>query len=128
VRFSDWFDCLPDYYTPVLMTGEDTIARKPDVVRRFLAATARGYDYAGEHPDEAAEILIRAAPEANPELVRQSQAWLSPRYQAEAPYWGRQELGVWQGYADWMNERGLLPKAIDAAQAFTNDFLPGEER
>ena len=124
LRLSDWFGCLPDYYTPVLVTSEATIARRPEVVKRFVAATARGYRYAIDHPAEAAEILIEAAPEASPELVRKSQAWLSPRYQADAPRWGQQELSVWQGYADWMSAHDLLPKAIDPAKAFTNEFLP----
>jgi len=124
LRFADWTQCLPDYYTPVLVTSEDLLAKNPALVKRFLAATARGYRYAIEHPDEAAEILIKAAPEANPELIRKSQAWLSPRYQADAPRWGEQKLSVWQGYADWMNSHGLLPKAIDAAKAFSNDYLP----
>ena len=124
VRFGDWTECLPDYYTPVIIASDDTVAKRAEIVRRFLAATAQGYRFAIEHPEEAAEILIKAAPEANPELVRQSQAWLSPRYQADAPRWGEQKLSVWQGYAEWMASRGLLPKAIDAAKAFTNDFLP----
>ncbi len=124
VRFSDWFDCLPDYYTPVIVTSEEAIAERSDVVRRFMAATARGYAYAAENPGEAAEILIKAAPEANPELVRKSQEWLSPRYQDDAPRWGEQKPEVWQGYADWMNSHGLLPKAVDASKAFTNEFLP----
>ena len=124
IRFLDWVQCLPDYYTPVLVTGEQMIAQRPDVVRRFMAATAQGYRYAIDHPDEAAEILIKAAPEADPELIRRSQAWLSPRYQADAPRWGEQKLAVWQGYGDWMNSHGLLPKAIDPAKAFTNEFLP----
>jgi len=31
--------CIPDYYTPVIVAGEKTIAERPDTVRRFLAAT-----------------------------------------------------------------------------------------
>jgi len=124
IRFLDWVQCLPDYYTPVLVTSEQMVAQRPDVVRRFVAATAQGYRYAIDHPDEAADILIQAAPEADPELIRRSQAWLSPRYQADAPRWGEQKLAVWQGYSDWMNSHGLLPKAIDPAKAFTNEFLP----
>ena len=126
LRLSDWPECLPDYYTPVLVASEDTLAKRPDLVRRFLAATSQGYRFAIEHPAEAAEVLIEAAPEAKPELVRRSQAWLSPRYQDEVARWGQQELGVWQRYADWMGERRLLSKEIDAAKAFTNDFLPEE--
>jgi len=124
VMLRDWEFCVPDYYTPVIATSEKEIQEKPDVVRRFMKATARGYQFAIAHPDEAAEILIKHAPESNPELIRRSQAWLSKEYQADAPRWGEQKLKVWQRYADWMYEKGVLPRNIDASEAFTNDFLP----
>ncbi len=28
----DYFDCVPDFYTPVVIASEATIADKPDVV------------------------------------------------------------------------------------------------
>jgi len=116
--------CVPDYYTPVIIAGESTLQNKPEVVRRFLAATVRGYEYAIAHPDEAAEILLDASPESDPELVRRSQAWLSPRYQDDAPAWGRQQPEVWRAFAEFMAAHGLVAKAIDPAKAFTNDYLP----
>ncbi len=116
--------CIPDYYTPVIIAGERTIAERPDLVRRFMAATSQGYEYAIAHPEEAAAILLRYAPGSDPELVRRSQAWLSPRYQADAARWGWQEAAVWRDFATWLHERGLLPKAIDPEQAYTNEFLP----
>ena len=76
--------CVPDYYTPVLIAGETTIAKKPEKLRRFVAATSRGYEYAIAHPAEAAEILLRASPETEAELAERSQAWLSPRYKDDA--------------------------------------------
>jgi ABC-type nitrate/sulfonate/bicarbonate transport system substrate-binding protein len=124
VMLSDWSDCVPDYYTPVIITSEQTVAEKPDLVRRFMAATAQGYEFAISNPAEAAEILLKYAPESNADLVRRSQEWLSPRYQADAPRWGEQKLEIWQGYADWMADRGVLPRHIDAKDAFTNEFLP----
>ncbi len=116
--------CVPDYYTPVIIAGEKTIAERPEIVRRFLAATARGYEYAIAHPEESAQILYKYAPENDPEMLRRSQLWLSPRYQADAPRWGWQRPEIWQGFAQWLWERGLLPKAIEADKAFTNAFLP----
>ncbi len=124
VMLNDWSDCVPDYYTPVIITSEQTVAEEPDLVRSFLAATARGYEFAISNPAEAAEILLKYAPESNPDLVRRSQEWLSPRYQADAPRWGEQKLEIWQGYADWMADREVLPHHIDAEDAFTNEFLP----
>ena len=55
--------CVPDYYTPVIIAGQTTLAEKGDLARRFLAATSRGYVYAAENPEEAAEILLKHRPE-----------------------------------------------------------------
>jgi ABC-type nitrate/sulfonate/bicarbonate transport system substrate-binding protein len=116
--------CIPDYYTPILITGETTIQQKPDVVQKFLAATAKGFSYAIQNPDESADILATYTPETDIKLIRASQKWLSPRYQADAASWGAQQLAVWQAFGKWMSDRSLLEGAFDAQKAFTNDFLP----
>lgn len=116
--------CVPDYYTPVLIAGESTLAEQGDLTRRFLRASARGYEYAIENPAESAEILLKYSPESDPELVRASQAYLSPRYQDDAAEWGAQERSVWTGLSDWMAENNLIPEPIDVDAAFTNEYLP----
>jgi ABC-type nitrate/sulfonate/bicarbonate transport system substrate-binding protein len=118
------FEPILDYYTPVLMTNEKTIAEKPELVQRFMAATSKGYRYCIDKPEEAAEILLQAVPELDAELVKASQQWLSGQYQADAPSWGWQEQKVWERYANWMYEKKLLDKKIEVEKAFTNDFLP----
>jgi ABC-type nitrate/sulfonate/bicarbonate transport system substrate-binding protein len=124
VMLEDWFDCIPDYYTPVLITSEDTINERPRVVEAFLTAISLGYQFAIENPDEAAGILLEAAPELDQDLVHASQNWLSPRYQSNAAQWGVQEFSVWENYSQWMDQYDIIPNSIDAASAFTNDFLP----
>ncbi len=89
-----------------------------------MTALSRGYNFAIENPDEAAGLLLAAAPELDAELVKVSQDWLSEYYQADASRWGEQKESVWQGYADWMVEHGILSAPISAADAFTNQFLP----
>lgn len=126
VMMSDHFDCVPDYYTPILVTSEETIAGRPDVARAFVSAVARGYADAVEDPEAAAGALLRAAPELDPELVYRSQEWVSPRYRAEAARWGLQSRDVWEAYASWMVDAGVIGEIIDVDQAFTNAFLPGE--
>ena len=124
VALKDWTSCLPDYYTPVLITSEKLIQENPDLVRRFMAATSQGYQFAIAKPAEAASILTKHTPESNPELIKKSQAFVSPLYAEGAPRWGEQRLEVWKGYGDWMANQGLLAKKIEAEKAFTNDFLP----
>lgn len=126
VMMDEYFEAVPDYYTPILVTSEGLIHENPELVRAVVGATARGYTYAAEHPQEAAEILLKYAPENDPELVVRSQAWLSPRYIDDAPYFGFQRTEVWQRFADWMYENDLITEPFDAEPAFTNEFLPKE--
>ena len=51
--------------------------QQPDLVRRFLRATARGFQHAAQHPDQAADMLLAAAPHLDAGLVRASQALVS---------------------------------------------------
>lgn len=117
-------DCIPDYYTPLLMARQALIDERPELVRAFVGAIAAGYDFAIQEPTKAAEILLAAAPELDRELVLESQAWISPRYQDDAPRWGEQRAEVWQAYADWMLEQGILDAPLDSEAAFSNEFLP----
>lgn len=123
VYLTDYSDKL-DYYTPVLATNEKMIAKDPDTIKHFLAAVSKGYQFAIKHPDDAADILIKAAPDLDKNLVKASQKWLSPKYQDDAPKWGEQKLSVWENYASWMYDNGLLEKKLDSKKAFTNEFLP----
>lgn len=125
VMLMDYLDCIPDYYTPILMTSADMIADQPDVVAAFVQATARGYAYAIQQPAEAAEMLIAAAPEVDADLIRASAEWLAPQYQADAPRWGEQSAEVWGGFTDFLVDNGILAEPIDVEFAFTNEFLPG---
>ncbi|MBG9544750.1 ABC transporter substrate-binding protein [Cytobacillus firmus] len=123
VYLTDYSEKL-DYYTPVLATSEKMIEDEPETVKAFVNAAAKGYEFAIGQPEEAADILLKNAPDLDSELVKKSQEWLSPRYQDDAARWGEQKLEVWENYADWMHENGLLDKELDAGKAFTNDFLP----
>lgn len=65
---------VPDQHTTVLIATGETLAADPERARAFVSATRRGYEYALANPEEAADILIAAAPEleAEAELVRAS--------------------------------------------------------
>jgi ABC-type nitrate/sulfonate/bicarbonate transport system substrate-binding protein len=123
VYLTDYSEKL-DYYTPVLTTSENMIQNDPDTVKGFVKAASKGYEFAIDNPSEAADVLIKAAPELDEELVKKSQEWLATKYQDDAARWGEQRLEVWENYASWMFENGLLESELDAEKAFTNEFLP----
>lgn len=124
VMLSEYFDAVPDYYTPVIITSEKLIAEDPQIIERFMAAVARGYEYAIENPAESAEILLKHVPELSPESIKAGQEWVSPRYTDDAPRWGYQREEVWKDFGDWMFENGLIAREFDYQKAFTNRFLP----
>lgn len=113
-----------DYYTPILITNEKNINENPELVKQFMAATAKGYEYAIQNPEEAAQILLNNAPELNEELVKESQRFLRTKYQDDAEKWGIQKEEVWQRYTDWLYDNQLIENKIDVNTAFTNEFLP----
>lgn len=116
-----------DFYTPVIIASEAKIKENPQLIEKFMRATSRGYQYAIENPQEAAEILLQAVPELDRELVVASQEYLAGEYQADAPRWGEMKASVWKAYADFMFGHQLIEQNIDPEKAFTNQFLPEEE-
>ena len=83
----------------------------------------RGYEFAVENPEEAAEILCKAAPELDKELVLASQKWISKQYKAEVEQWGYINPERWNRFYNWLNTLGLFEKKIPENLGFTNDYL-----
>ena len=126
--FAD-LDPVFDYYTPILIANNDFLASDPDTAKAFLAATAKGYQYAVEHPEEAAQMLIdgdeTGSLEGSEELVKASQAWLSEQYISDAPYWGYIDPARWDGFYGWLWDNQLIEKELGAGTGFSNEYLPG---
>lgn len=113
-----------DYYTPILTTSEKKIQQDPELVQKFMNATSQGYQFAIDHPNEAADILIKAEKSLNPELVKKSQLWVSKKYQDDATEWGIQKKEIWHNYTQWLIENKILKGKFDLNKAYTNQFLP----
>lgn len=65
-------------YEGLVVTRQDTISSNPDVVKRFVAASYQGWRYALEHPDEAAEILTKWAPDNTLEFQKRAVRAVAP--------------------------------------------------
>ena len=113
-----------DYYTPVIIANQDTLEQKPEMVKKFLAATEKGYRYAIENPDESAKILQKYAPDYSLDLLTMSQEYLAEKYMEDTDRWGEMKDEVWDNYTDFMVEYGVIDHAIPASECYTNEFLP----
>ncbi|MDR1272177.1 MAG: ABC transporter substrate-binding protein [Clostridiales Family XIII bacterium] len=118
------YDKRLDYYTPLIIAGDDLIADDPELVKTFLGATAKGFEYCVEDPEAAAKILGDNVPEYDLDFLIASQQWLADYFISDAPRWGEMKDEVWDGYSGFMVEYGLLDEALSAETFYTNEFLP----
>lgn len=84
-RYADYG--VPDQHTTFLGSNGAWLAENPDTARAFIQAAQRGYAFAANNPDEAADILIEetAGMLTNPDLVRASmQALIAGGYLQDA--------------------------------------------
>jgi ABC-type nitrate/sulfonate/bicarbonate transport system substrate-binding protein len=118
-----------DYYTPVLLANNDFLEQNPETARAFLKATEKGYRYAVEHPEEAADLLVAGDSTGSlsdsRDLVVASQKWLSKQYIADAPDWGVFDAERWNAFYTWLSSNGLTVHDLTGL-GFTNDYLTGE--
>lgn len=127
---------LPDNYSTLIISSNQYLAAHPDVARRFLAATQRGYEYAAAHPLQAAKMLIAADPNglgSQATLVNESTQLLARSYYLDsAGVAGPQATAEWAGYGNLLFDAGALSDANGAritrrpdwSTYYTNAYLP----
>ncbi len=124
---------IPDYYTPVFISGPAQLKERPELLRKFIKATAKGYNFAIEHPEESAQILIESVQKGTfdvPEFVIESQKYLSPRYTDPGKPWGVQEEKAWKEFPQFIlstnqikDASGAATKSLDFSSLYTNQFI-----
>jgi putative hydroxymethylpyrimidine transport system substrate-binding protein len=115
---------VPTYDELVLVANSD---HEDDRIKRFVAALERGVDDLRRDPDRALKGLLDANRDLDPRLQRAVLDVTLPLFQAPQgkPY-GWQDPAEWNDFARWMRDNELLENLIDAEDAFTNEYLPGE--
>ena len=67
---------FPDFYQVVLACDRRLADREPDLAKAFVSASARGFEFAADDPDDAAAILVAQNPgvfDGSPDLPAASQ-------------------------------------------------------
>ena len=128
----DYFDFVSidpvfDYYSPTLIANDAFLESDSETAKAFVAATKKGYEFAAENAEEAAQILIdgdtTGSLKDSQELVVESQKWISEQYIADAESWGVFDADRWNGFYAWLWDNQLIEKELPAGTGFTNDFL-----
>lgn len=113
----------PPYHSYLLGAHEQTLARDPELARRFLAATARGYLAAAHDQARALAVLERVIPYFPQAVLARSLALIAPTW-THGGRWGAQRRELLEPYAQWLAGAGVLRDAGVWEQATTDAFLP----
>ena len=104
------------------LAHEDTVARDPDLVRRFLRATMRGTQYASDNVDEAVDVVLRHAEGADRE--HQKAMLLTDLQNARRPGGiGRASPEQWTALEALLLRYGVIDKPGAATTAFDASFV-----
>ena len=124
--FTDINDVF-DYYTPVIIANNDFLNENPETAKAFLEATMKGYQYAIEHPTEAADMLISGdntgSLNGSEDLVYASQEYLNDQYISDAASWGYIDPERWDDFYSWLYENGLTTNDLTGT-GYSDDYLP----
>lgn len=111
------------FYGDALVTTDAMIKQNPDLVARFVRASLRGWNWAVEHPDQAAVFSLRYNPALNAShQVSMMQSSLPFIYTSKADIGGMDEK-TWSTMENILFREGLIKSRIPVEDIFTTKFL-----
>jgi ABC-type nitrate/sulfonate/bicarbonate transport system substrate-binding protein len=112
-----------DFYADTLFTTEAMVRDHPDQVRRFVAATLKGWTDAVAHPEEAAKYTVmqnnKLSYPYELAMMKESISLLKP----DAQPIGSMQVADWARLQTLLVQGGFLKAPIDLSKAFTTQFL-----
>lgn len=118
---------VPTYDELVLVSSQDTLRRRGELVRRFLEALQNGTRRVRRDPAAGVDALLKADPDLDRGLVTASVKATLPAFvpsQAGKPF-GWMEPEQWRDYARWLEQNKLVAHPT-SEDILTDEFLPGE--
>lgn len=126
LRVGDWGFPLLGY---TLVTNEDWLNDRPELLERFLAGAMKGFQFTIDNPDEAATIAVQAYPDALRESTTKGQiAQLVDFLERGEP----RELFIgddegWERTVEILSSSGAIDERKSVDAYYTNDFVPGAQ-
>jgi len=121
------YDYGVNWYADVITTTDGKIADNPDVVGKFIKATAKGWENAIEHSDEAALLTLNYTGEEIQQLTPEHLKFVldasSPLIHTGEQHMGWMESQVFEDTQDMLLEHGVMKRPINVSDAYTLQFL-----
>lgn len=132
-KFKPQVFILSDYgypgYAAFVMTTDQMIDEHPDVVQKFVDATARGWiDYLYGDPSPANALIKKDNPEMTDDLIAHAIATMKEHGIVDSGDTLKLGIGAmtdarWQDFYGTMAQAGVFPKDLDIHKAYTLEFV-----
>lgn len=116
-------------YGNILFTTEDYLKKHPDIVKAYVEASVKGWNYYKDNSDEINKVLK----ESNPDLKLEAMAYGAKAEEplifggdAETNGVGFMSKDIWEGLQKQLVDLGILKKAEPIDDVYTNEFLPAK--
>lgn len=113
-------------YAYTYFTTDQVYNTRKDVLVRYIAAAAKGWQYAKDHPEEAVDFTLRNAAGLDREMEL-------PTWKISIPYmssiatkqhgWGYMDPQVWANLSDTYFSLEQMPRKVDPAEVMTNEIV-----
>lgn len=113
----------------VIFANGDYLAKNTETVKKFLAATARGYQEASADIPATTEMMARIDPTQPRATLSEAIgiiAGLTTSPRTEAHGWGWMDNQSWNNLYAGLQEGNVLKPGLDVSKLYTNDYLPGK--
>jgi NitT/TauT family transport system substrate-binding protein len=121
-RFADYG--VPTVSTSIFATN-DYLKKNPDVVKKFVAASLKGWTFAMDNPEKAVKDLKTVFPNVNEKLATAELAAITPLFcSGGAKSIGKAEDASWTRTQNLLAQVKLLPAGQDPKSYYTDEFLP----
>ncbi|SHE39518.1 ABC transporter substrate-binding protein [Clostridium fallax] len=115
---------VPNSYELVFVANNNTIDKNPDIIKKFLKASKKGFDYMKNCPNTSLDLLLNNHQKDNfpltKEIEEESMNILLPKMENENSKFLSQSSDVWQQNIDWLYDKGFIKNKISVDDVFIN--------
>jgi NitT/TauT family transport system substrate-binding protein len=121
-RFAD--NGVPTVSTSIFASNS-YIKDNPEVIKKFIAASLKGWSFALDNPEKSVKALKSIFPNMTEKTAAAELAAVRPLFcSGGAKYIGKAEDALWVKTQELLSEVKLLPAGQDPKSYYTNDYLP----
>jgi NitT/TauT family transport system substrate-binding protein len=108
-----------------LITSEEYAAKNPKIIGAFAKASFNGTDYALKNPDEAVDLLVKAAPELKKEI--EAAKWKATIGPTQSPATARDGLGAmdrpkWENLNELLKTYAVIDNKVDLSKVLKDEY------